>query len=943
MHAERGNASLMVDRVVESGRGERTAYVGDGEPLSYEQLRRQVNRMGRLLGELGVRREQRIVLVLDNTTVFPIAFLGALRIGAVPVPVSVRETAENFRHFVEDSYAGTVVCDAQVLGTLQAALAGFDVTYLARGAPEGAIELDGALAAQDHELAAVPTHPDDMAFWLYTSGSTGKPKGVVHVHGSIAVTCESFGRQVLEITEEDRIFSTTKLYHAYGLGNSLSFPLYFGASAVLCAGPPTPEQLLSTLAAHPPTVYCSVPALYRQLLDDPDAERAFDSVRLCISAAEPLPLKTFEGWRERFGLEILDGIGSTEMLQCYCSNRPGEVVAGTTGRPVPGYEMRLIDESGAELQGPGIGALEVKGDSCAAYYWHQRGKTRRSMRGEWFASGDRFCRRADGTYEYVGRVDEMVKVGGLWVSPVDVEQALLEHPAVDSAGAVGVSIDDYSRVAAFVSCREGVAGDEQLEDSLRTWCRERLRDHEYPHLIRFLPELPRTLTGKPQRYKLREMIAAEPAPAPVEPNDAAPGSFAGALSALAEEDRDIASLEMVRRHVASVLGCSAAELSDPQRSFKELGFDSLAAVELRNRLTRALGLRLPSTLIFDHPTPLDVAAVVRERAEEADRDGPDPSTGAGEREEQSELEEALETIRRHSVAPPMPPASLAIRLRTSPWTRAVMPTRLLVDRAARRAQAIWERSPGERQSAVSAMETIVAGTERADDLEELGRLHLIERQVDRALFWQRRWPAKVDEEGRARLEQAISSGRGLLLSACHLGPHYRLPSVPPLADLDTYLVPGPWFFEAPSHDLWGRRLARWRKGLRSRPVLSTGSFPIVQALLERGDPVFLYFDMPGNRPTRFLGKPAMLANGTAHLAVKADALVLPLRARRAGHEVWVEVGAALDPRDWPGAEELHDALAAFHERWILEDPAAMEDPRTIGWGEGASAEAWVAP
>jgi benzoate-CoA ligase len=500
------NASEVLGRNVEQGRGEKTAYIASDATLSYDALRRQVNRAGHLLRELGADREDRVLLVLDDTTVFPIVFLGAIRIGAVPVPVSPLDKADNFRHFVEDSYARVVVCDAARLATLRAALSAHELRFVARGVDDvDVVELDGALAAQDDELDPVPTHHDDMAFWLYSSGSTGKPKGVVHLQHDIAVTCESFAGGVLGISEDDRIFSTTKLYHAYGLGNALSFPLHFGATAVLLDGPPAPERLVATLRAHRPSVYCSVPALYTVLAGHPDADGALDSVRLCVSAAEPLPPATFDRWRERFGLEIVDGIGSTEMLHIYCSNRPGEVVRGTTGRPVPGYELRLVDDDGAVLDGAAVGNLEVRGDSCAAFYWHQHEKTKRCMRGDWFASGDRYERRMDGTYAYVGRSDDMLKIGGLWVSPIDMENVLIEHPAVAALGVVGATIDGQSRIAAFVELTDGATGDDGLADELRAWCKERMRRYEYPHVVRFMDELPRTLTGKVQRFKLREL------------------------------------------------------------------------------------------------------------------------------------------------------------------------------------------------------------------------------------------------------------------------------------------------------------------------------------------------------------------------------------------------------------------------------------------------------
>jgi benzoate-CoA ligase family protein len=318
------------------------------------------------------------------------------------------------------------------------------------------------------------------------------------------VTCENYAGRVLGLRPDDVNFSTTKLFHAYGLGNGLTFPLTFGATAVLMRGSTKPAAILETLRRDRPTVFFSVPALFGALVRDPDADGALDSVRFCVSAAEPLPPATIARWRDRFGLDIVDGIGSTEMLHIYCSNRPGNVQPGTTGWPVPGYELRLIDDYGQAMDGPGIGALHVRGDSCAGYYWHQHEKTKASMLGEWFATGDRYERRADGTYCYVGRMDDMLKVGGLWVSPVDMEHTLIEHPRVDSVGVVGVTVDGTSRIAAYVQCA-GEPGGDELADELRAWCKERMRRYEYPHLVKFVDDLPRTLTGKVQRFRLREL------------------------------------------------------------------------------------------------------------------------------------------------------------------------------------------------------------------------------------------------------------------------------------------------------------------------------------------------------------------------------------------------------------------------------------------------------
>jgi len=503
---ERFNASLLLDRNIDRGRAGKAAVHAVDRSLTYGELLAQASRAGNLLRALGVAREERVLLVLDDTTAFPVVFLGAMRLGAVPVPVSPLDKADNFRHFVDDSYARVVVADAASIPMLREVLDGRDLTFVsARGPAEGAIDLEAELAAQDDELVPAATHRDDMAFWLYSSGSTGRPKGVVHLHHDIEITCETYARQVLGVREDDVLFSTTKLQHAYGLGNNLSFPLHFGATAVLSAGPPKPDTLLAVLRERRPTIFFSVPALYGALVRADGAEDAFGSVRMCVSAAEALSPTIFDRFRDRFGLEIVDGIGSTEMLHIFCSNVPGAVVRGSTGRPVPGYELRIVDEDGGALPGEAVGNLEVRGDSCAAFYWHQHEKTKASMKGDWFTTGDRYRRTEDGVYVYEGRADDMLKIGGLWVSPVDMENAIMEHPLVDGVGVVGVTVDEVSRVAAYIIRRDGDPTDDELADELRALCKERLRRYEYPHVVRFVGDLPRTVNGKVQRFRLREL------------------------------------------------------------------------------------------------------------------------------------------------------------------------------------------------------------------------------------------------------------------------------------------------------------------------------------------------------------------------------------------------------------------------------------------------------
>jgi benzoate-CoA ligase len=319
------------------------------------------------------------------------------------------------------------------------------------------------------------------------------------------VTVDQYARNILRIDERDVCYSTTKLFHAYGLGNSLSFPLSVGACSTLVKGRAAPERIFETVTRVRPSLFFSVPALYAAMVKAPGgAQVDFSSVRACVSAAEALPAAVLSRWQARTGVPILDGIGSTEMLHIYCSNTLDDLTPGTSGRPVPGYELRLVDEHGIEVAPGEPGDLLVRGDSCAAYYWHQRAKTRFSMRGEWFHTGDRYIVDADGHYIYQGRSDDMIKVGGLWVSPADVEGCLVRHPAVSEAAVIGVRVEDVSRIKAFVICAEPPDDPDALAEQLRQWCKGNLRRYEYPHVVEFVEDLPRTPTGKVQRYKLRE-------------------------------------------------------------------------------------------------------------------------------------------------------------------------------------------------------------------------------------------------------------------------------------------------------------------------------------------------------------------------------------------------------------------------------------------------------
>ncbi|MDA0163090.1 benzoate-CoA ligase family protein [Solirubrobacter ginsenosidimutans] len=485
------NSGTLVDRRLEAGHGDKVAIRCAGEEVTYAQLHDRICAAGNVLSQRGIGREDRVLMILDDTPTFPTLFLGAMRIGAVPAPVSFLDTTENFAHYARDSYAKLIVAEDHLLGRL----------------PEGAMSrtaFEELLRSHAGLTDPADTHPDDMAFWLFSGGSTGFPKGVVHLHHDIPYTCETFAKEILKITERDVTFSSTKLYHAYGLGNNLTFPYWVGATTVLRMGKPEPRGLLETAQANRPSLFFSVPTLYGAMVNLPDAEEYdLSSVRFCVSAAEPLAPEVYRRWKQTFDLDIVDGIGSTEMLHIYCSNRPGEVQPGTSGKPVPGYELVLLDELGQPVSQGEVGNLHVRGDSALAYYWHQHEKTKAAVKGDLFFTGDRYRENEDGYFVYEGRADDMIKIGGLWASPIEIENALVEHPRVLEAAAVGVDADYTTRVKAFVICR-GEAGDEALVAELQEWCKSRLRRYEFPHFITFVDDLPKTPTGKIQRYKLRE-------------------------------------------------------------------------------------------------------------------------------------------------------------------------------------------------------------------------------------------------------------------------------------------------------------------------------------------------------------------------------------------------------------------------------------------------------
>jgi benzoate-CoA ligase len=512
------NAAVdFVDRHLGEGRGDKVAFVEDARDgheagLTYGALAEQVNRAGNALTGLGVRMEERVLLVLHDTTAFPVVFFGAIKIGAVPVPVNTLLTADDYDYLLRDSRARVLVISATVHAKIASILAGqpFLKHVIVEGhgddaaASAAVASLDALLERASPVLEAAPTTADDAAFWLYTSGSTGRFKGAVHTHADLVYTAEYYGVAVLGIREDDRVFSAAKLFFAYGLGNSLTFPLRVGATTVLMAERPTPAAVRHRLVEQRPTIFCGVPTLFASLLAD-DALTRPPALRVSTSAGEALPRDLGERWRERMGSDILDGIGSTEMLHIYLSNRPGDVRYGTTGTVVPGYALKILDEHGLPVAAGETGDLWVSGPSSAIAYWNKRELSRATFQGAWTRTGDHYRADAEGYYVYQGRSDDMLKVGGIYVSPFEVEAALVSHEHVLEAAVVGHK-DEHglTKPKAIVVLKDATLASEALADALRAHVKVVLAPYKYPRWVVFVAELPKTATGKIQRFKLRE-------------------------------------------------------------------------------------------------------------------------------------------------------------------------------------------------------------------------------------------------------------------------------------------------------------------------------------------------------------------------------------------------------------------------------------------------------
>jgi benzoate-CoA ligase family protein len=510
-------AVYFVDRHIDEGRGAATAIECEERRVSYASLHQQVNRTGSALRtELAIRPEERVLLLMLDVPEMVFAFFGAIKVGAVPIPTNTAWTAEDIQFVLRDSRAAAVVVSASLYPRIAQVLPACPWVrhvVVAGGAVGGrTIDFEALIGRASPDLAAEETSEDAPAFWLYSSGSTGRPKACVHLQHDMTVCADAYARGVLGMDSRDRCFSVAKLFFAYGLGNAMYFPLAVGATSILWPGPVAPPLVYDVIERHRPTLFFSVPTHYAMLLAHRREPPDFDlsSIRCAVSAGESLPPAVLRRFRDRFGVELLDGIGSTEVLHIFISNRRGNARPGSSGVPVPGYQARIVDEHGAPVATGEIGSLLIKGDSTCAFYWNQHGLTKRTIEGDWIRTGDHYCQDRDGFYWFAGRSDDMLKVGGIWVSPAELEHTLLEHPAVHACGVTGRPDDEgLIKPLAYVVLRDGVPPTAELAAELQQFPRARLAEYKRPRWVEFVDALPTTATGKLQRFKLRERAARD--------------------------------------------------------------------------------------------------------------------------------------------------------------------------------------------------------------------------------------------------------------------------------------------------------------------------------------------------------------------------------------------------------------------------------------------------
>ncbi len=507
--AEFNAATWFVDRHLSEGRAAAPAFRHEEHTLTYADVLELVNRTGNALLEIGVEPENRVLMLCLDAPEFIGTFWGAIKIGAVPIPTNTLMRTADYLYFLNDSRAKVAVVSAPLLAEAGPALA--EAKYLkhvlvAGGAPGRFMAFEERIAKASATLDAAATSRDDPAYWQYSSGSTGFPKGAVHLQHDMVMCCETYGKQVLGIRQTDRVFSAAKLFFAYGLGATGFLPMSVGAQAMLYPQRPTPEGVFEAITRYRPTLFFGIPTLFASMLAVKDAEKRFDasSLRLCVSAGEALPEELYNRWRERFGVEIVDGIGTTEIGYIFISNRPGDARPGSTGVAVPGYELAIVDDDGRAVPRGEIGNIRVKGDSTMAYYWNKHEKTKETLFGQWIQTGDKYYQDEDGYYWYCGRSDDMLKVGGIWVSPVEVEGTLIRHTAVLEAAVVGrEDTDRLVKPHAYVVLKDPATAGDALADELKLFVKDKIAPYKYPRWIEFVTELPKTATGKIQRFKLR--------------------------------------------------------------------------------------------------------------------------------------------------------------------------------------------------------------------------------------------------------------------------------------------------------------------------------------------------------------------------------------------------------------------------------------------------------
>jgi benzoate-CoA ligase family protein len=510
---EFNGATYFVDQHAQKKRGDRVAIEYADEKITYDQLRAKVNQVGNALRhKFDVRMEERVLLLLLDVPEFSYSFFGAIKIGAVPVPVNTLLKPNDYEYLLNDCRARVAIVSQPLVPAIKQIppkrLPFLQHIIVCGERSAEAVAFSDIVSGESPELDPSPTCKDDVAFWLYSSGSTGAPKGCVHLQHDMVVATELYARGILKINQDDRCFSAAKLFFAYGLGNAMYFPLAVGATSILMPNSSSPQNVYDAIERYKPTLFFSTPSNYAALLHVTKQDREFDlsSIRQAVSAGEPLPAALFHRFKTRFGVEILDGLGSTEALHIFVSNRPGSVRPGSSGQIVPGCDCKLLGEEGEHIPRGEMGTLWVKYDAACSHYWNQHEKTKNMIRGHWICTGDKYREDEDGYYWYSGRSDDMLKVSGVWVSPAELEAVLVEHESVAEVAVVARKDgDDLVKPVAWVVLREGVMGNPEVARALQDFVVSRLPSYKRPRWIEFVPELPKTATGKIQRFKLRDL------------------------------------------------------------------------------------------------------------------------------------------------------------------------------------------------------------------------------------------------------------------------------------------------------------------------------------------------------------------------------------------------------------------------------------------------------